>query len=222
MYVQILKSTAFALEAEHIDFLTTKIRQKIELYIAYELILVYNKNNKISLKGMEAMSKMTKWSKRLLSLALVCLMLAVTAAPALAVGRSSTLANLGDAYLVTASRLNVRSGPGMENEIIGKAKKGTKVYFLSVSDGWWYVQFKNGNVGYVDKQFLTKTSTPKTGDYTVKKNVTVRSKPRSSGKRLGKLTKGKTVFLSTLNGDWGYIYYNGYGGWVPLKYLKKK
>ena len=65
------------------------------------------------------MSNMTKWSKRLLSLALVCLMLAMTAAPALAVGRSSTLANVGDAYLVTASRLNVRSGPGMENEIIG-------------------------------------------------------------------------------------------------------
>ena len=108
----------------------------------------------------------------------------------------------------------------MQYSVITVATRGTKMTYLSSNRGWWYVRLSNGTTGYVDKQFLTPASASKTGSYSVTASILlVRAEPNTNAKRVGKLTKGTNVYVSRLNGDWGYITYNGTSGWVALKYL---
>ena len=146
--------------------------------------------------------KKSNWIKSAVVALLLIVALTVTSLPAFAVGRSSTLAKKGDTYLVTASRLNVRSGPGMGYSIEKRIKKGTKVTYQSSSSGWWYVKLPGGDTGYVDKQYLCPVNQNTTSVvYTVKSKVKVRANPRNSDKKIGTLKKGAKVTVLHLNGD---------------------
>lgn len=60
-------------------------------------------------------------------------------------------------YIVTASTLNVRSGPGAEYSLVAKPlKKGTVVVLLDKRDRWYKVELeKNGDIeGWVHNRFL--------------------------------------------------------------------
>ena len=148
------------------------------------------------------MKHFATWLRTLLCAALVAALMSATAMPALAVGQSTTLATSGSRYIVTASGLNVRAGAGMGYSVITVAPRGTSVTYISNSRGWWYVRLSNGTTGYVDKQYLTPASASDTGTYTVTASVLlVRARPNTSGKRVGRLTKGTNVYVSQLNGD---------------------
>lgn len=167
------------------------------------------------------MKHFIKWIRTLACVALVVVLMSAAALPALAVGQSSTLATSGSRYIVTASGLNVRSGAGMRYSVITVAPRGTQVTYISNNNGWWYVRLASGTTGYVDKQFLTPVSASDTGAYTVTASVLLmRNRPNTSGRRVGKLMKGTNVYVTQLNGDWGYVSYNGVSGWVALRYLK--
>jgi uncharacterized protein YgiM (DUF1202 family) len=43
---------------------------------------------------------------------------------------------VGSTVKVTASLLNVRSGPGTDNKIVGMIKKGSTYKLLEIKDGW--------------------------------------------------------------------------------------
>lgn len=63
---------------------------------------------------------------------------------------------LGEAQ-VTASVLNVRSGPGTNYRVVGKLKKGTWVSMYSVANdkaGWTYITYGNKLKGYVASKYL--------------------------------------------------------------------
>ena len=165
--------------------------------------------------------KKSNWFKRIVCAALVCVMLVMTALPALAVGGSSTLAKKGDKYYVVASALHVRSGAYMGNNIIRSIKKGTSVTFQREKNGWWYVRYGSGKYGWVDKQFLTRSNVRKTGTYKTTAALNVRSFPSGSASKRGTLKKGAKIKILQLNGDWCRINYKGKEGWVAAKYLKK-
>ncbi len=167
------------------------------------------------------MKHIATWMRTLLCAALIAVLMSAAALPALAVGQSTTLATSGSKYIVTASGLNVRSGAGMGFSVIAVAPRGATVTYISNSRGWWYVRLSSGTTGYVDKQYLTPVTAAETGTYSVTASVLlVRARPNTSGKRVGRLTKGTNVYVSQLNGDWGYISHNGTNGWVALRYLK--
>ena len=166
--------------------------------------------------------KAAKWVRRTLGVMLVVVLLAAYAVPAMAVGQSTTLAKKGACYIVAVHGVNIRSGPGMEYSILGVAKHGKKVYFDHVKNGWWYVTDGKGHYGWVDKQYLTTTNAVKKGNYVTKAKLNVRDYPKTSAKRITTLKKGAKVKLLYHNGDWAYIYSNGYYGYVACKYLKKK
>ena len=160
--------------------------------------------------------------RRLLCALLAALLLSAAVVPALAVGQSTTLAKFGDKYIVRVKKLNVRSGPGIGYRVTKHAKKGQNVTYLGKSKGWWLVELPSGKLGWVDKQYLTRSNMPRSGIYvSTTKKVKVYKSPKTSAKKLGSLKKGTSVYLDYLNGDWGLIYYNGRSGWVPLKYLRK-
>ena len=60
---------------------------------------------------------------------------------------------------VTASVLNVRSGPSTNDIVISKINTGTEVEVLEESNGWYKVKLKNGQVGWASAQYLSTNST---------------------------------------------------------------
>jgi uncharacterized protein YgiM (DUF1202 family) len=67
-------------------------------------------------------------------------------------------------YFVNTSLLNVRSGPGLNYEVIDKISYYTKVKIESeVSSGWCFIKYINSNGyirnGYVVKRFLSSYTT---------------------------------------------------------------
>lgn len=55
---------------------------------------------------------------------------------------------------VTASALNVRSGPGTLYKKVGLLRKGSTVNVLSTSNGWCKITYNGNNSGYVSAKYL--------------------------------------------------------------------
>ncbi|MDP4146405.1 MAG: SH3 domain-containing C40 family peptidase [Bacillota bacterium] len=65
-----------------------------------------------------------------------------------------SFASLGAKGIVTATRLNVRSGPSTTNSIISKLLQGNSVKVLDAINGWYKIQLSNGTVGWVSNAYL--------------------------------------------------------------------
>ncbi|MCW3092234.1 MAG: hypothetical protein JWP81_3303 [Ferruginibacter sp.] len=70
---------------------------------------------------------------------------------------NATAASGSKAVVSTNSgNLNIRKGPGTDQEIIGKAAHGESVTILSeANDQWSLIKNAKGDEGYVYKQYLT-------------------------------------------------------------------
>jgi Bacterial SH3 domain len=67
----------------------------------------------------------------------------------------------GASLKVTTNRtnLNIRKGPGTDQDIIGKASRGEVVTLVKKeNDQWWYVKTADGEEGYCYTQYLTPVS----------------------------------------------------------------
>jgi len=54
------------------------------------------------------------------------------------------------------SNLNIRKGPGTDQDIIGKASRGEIITLVKKeNDQWWYIKTENGEEGYCFTQYLT-------------------------------------------------------------------
>ena len=120
--------------------------------------------------------------RRVLCIVFIVALLAVTAAPAFAASNK----NPGGAYIVTASRLNMRSGAN--GSIVRKLPKGTVVVYRSQSKGWWRVMCAAGT-GYVDRRWLTSVNGYVGGNFATTVNLYVRSKASETSYALGKLKR---------------------------------
>lgn len=59
---------------------------------------------------------------------------------------------------VTASVLNIRSGPTTGAFIIGKAKKGDQFRLIGQTQNWFKIKLTNGNNGFIHKDYVKNTS----------------------------------------------------------------
>lgn len=56
----------------------------------------------------------------------------------------------------SSSNLNIRKGPGTDQDIVGKAAHGEVVTLVSQADGqWWQIKTKDGEEGYAYSQYLS-------------------------------------------------------------------
>ncbi|WP_250673237.1 SH3 domain-containing protein [Paraclostridium ghonii] len=136
---------------------------------------------------------------------------------------------------VTASALNIRSGPSTSNSVIGTAYKGNTVDILSSSNGWYKVKLSNGKTGWASSQYIStsgnnnngsnngggSTETPSTGKGTVTASaLNVRSGPSTSNSIVGTAYKGNNVdILSSSNGWYKVKLSNGKTGWASSQYI---
>ncbi len=122
---------------------------------------------------------------------------------------------------VSASSLNMRSGPSTSYSVINKLSNGTKVEVISTSNGWSKIQY-NGQTGYVSSEYLSSTaqdSVQTQTKYVSASSLNMRSGPSTSYSVINKLSNGtKVEVISTSNG-WSKIQYNGQTGYVSSEYL---
>ncbi len=125
---------------------------------------------------------------------------------------STTPTPTGPASTVTASSLNVRSGPGLNYGIISTYKSGQQVTVTEVStDGSWC----KTSLGWVSADYLSpyKTATV-TGN-----NVSVYTTASLSGAKVTTLSTGTSLKVfneSTVSGVTWYL--TNKGGWVQAQY----
>ena len=105
---------------------------------------------------------------------------------------------------VLANRLNMRAGPGTDQQIVGALKRGEQVQLLGRSENseWLQVQMDNGEIAWAAARWLDPTvpadSLPVTGSATT-------AVPRPTGAR------GQIVFQTRNGGDIYIINANGSG-----------
>ena len=136
----------------------------------------------------------------------------------------------GKTKVVTATSLNVRSGPSTSNSVIGSLKQNDKVEVISESNGWSKIKF-NGKEGYVSSTYLKDSDGGNTGGGSENPNpsnnkivtatsINVRSGPSTSSSKIGSLRQNEVVEVISESNGWSKIKFNGKEGYVSSDYLK--
>lgn len=131
-----------------------------------------------------------------------------------------------DTAQVKGTTVNVRSGPGLDNEVIDKITKGSTYTILSKKDSWLEIDLGNQKKGWV-ADWLVDIQ----GDQTEGKKETyleskvdvlnVRSGPSTSFAIIEKLSLGKSYLVLESEGEWSKIKLSEEkSGWVSTQYTK--
>ncbi len=125
---------------------------------------------------------------------------------------------------ITASRINVRSGPGTNHSRVGLVSRNTAVELLEKS-GTWYRIRTAAITGFVDGRFLRvslasrgETKAIKTAivDATI---LNIRSGPGTNHRIIGRLKKAvRVTIIGSLNG-WYRVRHGNIQGYVLAKHL---
>ena len=129
----------------------------------------------------------------------------------------------GTKYKVTATVLNVRSGPGTSNARVATLNNGDVITITETKDGWG--KYSGGWVSMeylvkVAEESTTKKQETNTGTkYKVNYSyLNVRSGPGTSNALVSKLNQGDIITITETTKDgWGKFS----GGWVSMQYLVK-
>ncbi|GAV22741.1 hypothetical protein cpu_12510 [Carboxydothermus pertinax] len=127
--------------------------------------------------------------------------------------------------VVTASTLNVRSGPGINYAKIGVLTRGQKVELTGKTGEWFKIRYKNG-YGYVLGKYISpvvessrSAQASRTGIVTAT-TLNVRKTPSTSAAIAGKLAKNTRVEIYKEQNGWYYIKTGRIAGWVVKTYIK--
>ena len=147
-----------------------------------------------------------------------------------AFGMAATDSYAQEVGTITASALNIRSGPGTGNSIVGKAYKGQTVTILESKDGWHKVKLSNGTEGWGSGDYISKgskTSAPaesstESGTGTITASaLNIRSGAGTGYSVVTKAYKGQTVTLIESQNGWYKVKLsNGKVGWGSGDYIK--
>ncbi|MEG2251118.1 MAG: SH3 domain-containing protein, partial [Bacilli bacterium] len=125
--------------------------------------------------------------------------------------------------IVTATSLNVRSGPSTEHSVVFSVKKNDKVTILQSENGWYKISAANGKEGWASSEYISKNidDNAQLSDKKVVNadSLNMRSGASTSYRVIAKLSKGTTVELISENNGWSKIKYDGRIGYVSSEFL---
>ena len=110
---------------------------------------------------------------------------------------------------------NLRWGPGMEYNVIGKIYNGTIVWALEINGSWVRCATKDGKIGYISKNLLKLNS--ETAEGLNGKNATIRSSDGFAAVRSGAGTSYSMLYQMYV-GDKANAY-SSLGQWVRVENL---
>ena len=156
------------------------------------------------------------------------------------------LSALAETYatVISSDVLHLRDAPGVDGNIIGKYRNGTKVEILYSGYRYWVrVRTPDRKVGYMYKQYLssfTKTSSGSSGSTSSGSSgstvslgtgfryvvtgigpVNFRKDANVNSKLLDQIQGGTIVWVINSGDVWSSVRYNGTFGWIKTKYLTK-
>lgn len=141
----------------------------------------------------------------------------------------SQAAGSGYALVANTTRLNIRSGPGMEFSIIGSIPGGEWVEIHSTTGSWVEGRaMPSGTIGYFSASFL-KTAAPGSGtvgSVAVVNNpnpsafLNLRQSPSYSAPVLAIFYNGATCVILGETGGWYYVEISGMRGYFRSEYLQ--
>ena len=160
------------------------------------------------------MKKLKKLTMVLLAAALLFTMLAIPA---------SAASEAYGAATVTASALNVRTGPGTSSSRVGLVYRNDRVVILErTSDSWYKINYQ-GMEGYVSTDYLKDVLRAENFNATgtlIATNVRVRSGPSTSYSQISMVTKGDEVQVIGINNGWYKIKSSSYTGYVRSDFIE--
>jgi uncharacterized protein YraI len=140
---------------------------------------------------------------------------------------------------VTVPRLNVRSGPSTQHQILTSLPYGETIYLIgrSTPGNWLQVRLFNGQQGWVMTQYVSASqddinSLPVTdthqipGDaigYVLSSSLNVRQGPGYNQPIIGRLWQGEQVSLVGRNANSAWLQISlpsGSKGWVAVQYIR--
>lgn len=134
----------------------------------------------------------------------------------------TTYANT-DSVLVDTQSLHIRSGPGLTYSVTGSLKKGDHVKVISTEGDWLEIQ--DGNTSGWIASWLTTTGTgsAETATPIVSRvdQLNIRSGPSIGSAVLGRMDAGDEAIMTSQDGDWSLITFNGLTGWVHKDYISQ-
>ncbi|MBP3931355.1 MAG: SH3 domain-containing protein, partial [Peptostreptococcaceae bacterium] len=126
--------------------------------------------------------------------------------------------------IVTATSLNVRSGPSTNNSVLFSVKKNEKVDILDSMSGWYKISTSKGKTGWASSEYINTNIDSNSDTNENKKVVTANSLNMRSGastsyRVITKLSKGTVVEVISESNGWSKIKNNGRLGYVSSEYL---
>ncbi len=126
------------------------------------------------------------------------------------------------AATVSATCLNMRSGPSTTSSIIGAISKGTKIIVLEQASSTWYYVNYNGNKGYVAARYLEDVTRAEnfyatgivTGD-----TVRMRTQPSLDGNIIRTYDYGETMAVIGINNGWYKLVNGSNVGYMRSDYI---
>lgn len=155
------------------------------------------------------MKKIKKLTVMVLALAMALSMFVVSA------NAAGTIAY--GAATVTASTLNIRSGPSTSNAIVGTVTKNSRVVVMERTSDDWYKINHQGTQGYVSTDYLKNVLKAENFNATGKvsgNGCRMRSKPNTSSSILGTYNSGIKMNIIGINNGWYKVQYNGKTGYM--------
>jgi uncharacterized protein YraI len=131
-------------------------------------------------------------------------------------------AKASDSAVVTVPALNLRTGPGLDYEILRVLPRGEQMTVLDLGkDGLWTrVSLADGMEGWVYSQFISAVG--ETDSQVLLDSVNLRTGPGFGYRTVRQLSKGQALTLTgrSLQSDWLSVRLpNGTGGWVFSAYV---
>ncbi len=131
--------------------------------------------------------------------------------------------------IVTATTLNIRTGPSTSYKAINQVKKNNRLEIIEQSKGWYKVILPNGKVGWGSGQYINTNENDSNnivsmqgqkGQIKVSSNLNVRSGPSTSYSIVSKLKNDETVdLLEKANGWFKIKLSNGNRGWSSSDHI---
>ena len=138
-----------------------------------------------------------------------------------------------DTAILTGDDVNLRSGPGINYEVLGCFEQGTEVIVHDRSNPEWYSVTVNGVRGFMSSNYLslngseTEPDDGETGStegeegYINAMYVCFRSAPSLEATILGEYNSGTTLSITGTSGEWTAVVINGQSGYVFSSYVSR-
>lgn len=128
------------------------------------------------------------------------------------------------AEIIDTDVLNVRSGPGVEYEMIGAAYRGQTFVYLGEENGWYKIEY-NGGIGYISGKYsrlFEQAAGPEVIEVVNTDVLNVRSGPYVNYAMVGAAYRGqKFVCTGQEENGWYEILYKGQRAFISNKYTQK-